>query len=672
MEIEHFSHEHVLLFCEDSKSKLKEFMKRRLKRSRSFEFHPSSDDEREGQSPKMDVEERLERCLDMYKEEIDQGPLCNGCSNFILGPAYICETCENFWLHESCSSLPPRVQSPLHLAHSLNLISKPPNQMYHHFRYPETTYFFICDGCKDISPGFSYNCTDCGFNLDVKCGLLDNVESHKLRKPEVEAKTYHPSHSHELVLFNYTGLLPRLKCYGCEMELQGLSYGCFECKLYLHKSCAELPHEIRHPYHPSHSLFLHYYQKRRFICERCRDVSEGFCLQCESCQFQLDVKCALSTDKASMTSEMYSETKIRIKHFSHHHELVLFNCKKDQSYSCTGCLVRVPGLVYGCFECKFYLHKSCAEMPREIQHPYHPFHPLRAQVGKYAKMICKTCRTGTDNEEIVYYCKDCRFGLHMHCAEVSLLVVSPLKQKCHVHNLYYKLGSFMRSTSKTQYGFHVCSICRENCEESGYICFECDCSFHLGCIPIPETVKYDGHMHSLTLRAPVSGVDYSLDYYCFDCEKERNPRYHAYYCDQCSYAAHIECALSEYVDEEYSNSSALQQMSKKNKGMQDYCDAKFLTPGEHLGPRCMKQIETEDFNDEHTMLSHAVHGLQQTYCYRCKEIISGLAYACQLCNIIFHKLCAEFPERFNTLFTLTLYCSSMLRFLVSITYATNV
>ncbi|KAJ8760512.1 hypothetical protein K2173_015179 [Erythroxylum novogranatense] len=589
-------------------------MKRRFKRSWSFGFDPSSDDQREGQSPKKDVEERLERLLDMYKEEIDEGPLCNGCGNVILGPAYICETCEKFWLHESCASLPLRVESPLHLAHSLNLISKPPNQISHHFRFPEITYFFICDGCKDISPGFSYNCADCGFNLDVKCGLLDNVESPKLRKPEVEAKTYHPSHNHELVLFNYTGLLPRLKCYGCEMELQGLSYGCFECKLYLHKSCVELPSQIRHPCHPSHSLFLHHYQNRSsFICEGCRDISEGFCFQCESCPFQLDAKCALSMDKASMTSEMYCETKIRIKHFSHHHELVLFNCREDQSYTCTGCLMKVPGLVYGCFECKFYLHKSCAEMPREIQHPYHPFHPLRARVGKYAKMACQTCRIGTDDEEIVYYCNDCRFGLHMHCAEVSLLVISPLKHKCHVHNLYYKPRRFMRYTSKTKYGFHVCSICGETCEESGYICFECDCSFHLGCIPIPETVKYDGHMHSLTLRAPVSGVDYSLDYYCFDCEKERNPRYHAYYCDQCSYAAHIECALSEHLS---------------NRTREKLLD----------------DIFTEDFNNEHTMLSHAVQGLQQPYCYMCKESISRLAYTCQLCNIIFHKLCVEFPR----------------------------
>ncbi|MBA0697001.1 hypothetical protein Goari_003512, partial [Gossypium aridum] len=48
-----------------------------------------------------------------------------------------------------------------------------------------------------------------------------------------------------------------------------------------------------------------------------------------------------------------------IKHFSHHHNLVLSDEVKDRMY-CDGCSQIILTSFYGCLECDFFLHKSCS------------------------------------------------------------------------------------------------------------------------------------------------------------------------------------------------------------------------------------------------------------------------------------------------------------------------
>ncbi|KAB1201468.1 hypothetical protein CJ030_MR0G003703 [Morella rubra] len=70
---------------------------------------------------------------------------------------------------------------------------------------------------------------------------------------------------------------------------------------------------------------------------------------------------------------------MEIQHFSHEHPL-LYNERLQNDRTrrdCQGCLADIAGPNYSCKECKgFVLHKSCAELPQELQHPSHPKHPL--------------------------------------------------------------------------------------------------------------------------------------------------------------------------------------------------------------------------------------------------------------------------------------------------------
>ncbi|MBA0696998.1 hypothetical protein Goari_003511, partial [Gossypium aridum] len=57
---------------------------------------------------------------------------------------------------------------------------------------------------------------------------------------------------------------------------------------------------------------------------------------------------------------------IEIEHFSHQHNLVLNDEVKERRY-CDGCSRLILTSFYCCLECDFFLHKSCAELPRKKQ-----------------------------------------------------------------------------------------------------------------------------------------------------------------------------------------------------------------------------------------------------------------------------------------------------------------
>ncbi|XP_048135689.1 uncharacterized protein LOC125315280 [Rhodamnia argentea] len=73
----------------------------------------------------------------------------------------------------------------------------------------------------------------------------------------------------------------------------------------------------------------------------------------------------------------------------------------------------------------------------------------------------------------------------------------------------------------------------------------CDYAIHLHCtpsFPIPETVKHRDHQHYLTCTTREKRG--SLEW-CSFCGLERNPDIPAYYCDECDYAVHVGCGISE-------------------------------------------------------------------------------------------------------------------------------
>lgn len=170
----------------------------------------------------------------------------------------------------------------------------------------------------------------------------------------------HFSHEHPLI-FNedwqksYDGFSNT--CYCCQKQVSGPNFSCKECFWFvLHKSCAELPHELQHPLHPKHPLLLISvpYVNREGKCEGCnRDNIQGFIYNCFGCNFNLEGKCA--------------SLPLTIEAESHGHPLTLI--RRSVSFTCDACGKQGKGMYYLCAVCPLLVHLECSSFPSEVDQP---------------------------------------------------------------------------------------------------------------------------------------------------------------------------------------------------------------------------------------------------------------------------------------------------------------
>ncbi|EOA31845.1 hypothetical protein CARUB_v10015072mg [Capsella rubella] len=173
-------------------------------------------------------------------------------------------------------------------------------------------------------------------------------------KPSVR----HPSHNHPLRGYKAQAE-DEIICSGCDLNLIGASFKCTksDCDYFLHKSCLDLPREIRHKSHPNHPLTLLYSPQNNnstYTCNACGEYGSGFTYNCSTCQYDVHVGCV------SMPETM--------KHSEHAHTLALIYslpCPKDHVFGCDVCdeTMLDNQWLYYCKTCDFgaHLHSCVAE-----------------------------------------------------------------------------------------------------------------------------------------------------------------------------------------------------------------------------------------------------------------------------------------------------------------------
>ncbi|XP_057466602.1 protein VACUOLELESS GAMETOPHYTES-like isoform X3 [Actinidia eriantha] len=132
----------------------------------------------------------------------------------------------------------------------------------------------------------------------------------------------HWKHTNPLIIHNE---LPdpdgrKVCCIACRyLILSGPFYSCGHRDCYLHKVCAEVPLELKHPLHSDHTLTLVSGDTGYSTCMACDTWPVGERMyECRPCGFSLDLECA------SMA--------LRIQHECHPHPLIpllepaLFHC----------------------------------------------------------------------------------------------------------------------------------------------------------------------------------------------------------------------------------------------------------------------------------------------------------------------------------------------------------
>ena len=406
-------------------------------------------------------------------------PSCSACGEPCFGKSFICFRCK-FLIHELCLELPHEIQNFLHPC-PLSL-------------QQETTNF-TCRACEKSRSQFAYHCNRCNFFLDVECAQMFTRN--------FEGQNYILSfcHHHPFVLCKKERNDHVVSCDRCNQVISGEIWSCNQCDIYLHRSCAAAPQQIKHPFHPDHTLTLFFDEK--LLCT---------------------VSILKSLDKKG-------EVKyFRHKHFSIHDD-------KENEVCCGVCEKQVCGQTYECIRCKFFIHQDCIEPVAELQHPLQP-HDNDSLIGVSRKTLprkkftcdacsCKSCFGFS------YRCEKCRFKLDVNCASLK----PSIKYQGHSHLLTF---------FEKVYDDPKCEVCKSCSRDVSYLrCVVCDFNIHLLCVPLPSKIKHKCHIDTLHL-VDYFVEDYSGEHYCDACENSRDARESVYHCEGCgNYVAHINCVIDE-------------------------------------------------------------------------------------------------------------------------------
>ncbi|KAF5462837.1 hypothetical protein F2P56_018810 [Juglans regia] len=477
---------------------------------------------------------------------------CRVCLQRVRGPNY---SCEQDWcvyvVHKSCVEPPSEIQHPLHPEHTLKI----------------STTIKDCDGgCNEYRRCYMYNCSHCNFNLHQDCALLP-----------LTIKT--ESHDHPLTLLRKS---LSFTCDACGEKRKCMSYFCMTCSFMVHTQCALFPLNLTITSH-NHPLSLNLIKnspqlnqsENQQICHLCfkRVNTKYKCYYCSSCDFVAHPLCAtnfsekneafdpefkddqpilspdlLGPDESSDTLAQIvnkitpengkAEIVTEIKHISHEHNLKLAVDELENNEKCNGCTQYLSSdPYYCCLQCKFFLHKSCADLPRKKLHPLHD-HPLTLVPNKfldYDRLLgCDACDRQCNG--FVYSCASCRFKLDVPCS----LIPKRVTHKGHEHPL------IVIHRTRPDFGHKdICNSCGERIVRETIYCGYCQFKIGFCCATLPLTIKYWPYEKPFILSYSIED-DSSHEYYCDICEEKRDPKHWFYYCEDISFAAHTRCIMGKY------------------------------------------------------------------------------------------------------------------------------
>ncbi|KAL1181238.1 hypothetical protein V6Z11_A02G034900 [Gossypium hirsutum] len=445
----------------------------------------------------------------------------------------------------------------------------------------------------------------------------------------------HFSHPHPLVFFKYQTVASEevdpeaALCLGCEKPVEGWSYGCNQCEFYLHKGCAELElaPQIQHPFHPKHPLTLlpaPYFGE----CDLCGKELRGFVYNCNDCMFDLHINCAL----------LQSSIAANFPNSLHPHPLFFIqNHNNEVKPDCPVCQKPISGPFYHCLDCRYprvyNLHKECAELPLEINHPYDRKHPLALLTQSPPhpqKCSCYLCRIQW--EGFVYSCSLCNFDLSLD----DFFSPPTITDASHEH-------PWMLISRKMWF---VCDFCGTDGNHSPYYCATCHLFVHKNCISLPRHIMITRHRHTISLS-------YSLrqnqveDWMCKICYEEVDISYGNYRCPAscCRYIAHVCCATDKAI---WDGTIMLEGYDERSEVVVD-------EPW-NLITDVVEQIRIGELMVASEIKhSHHDHNLRLTFsgktkdddsqCDGCTRPISTPFYSCEQCKFFLHKDCAELPKQ---------------------------
>ncbi|KAK1358797.1 Phorbol-ester/DAG-type domain-containing protein [Heracleum sosnowskyi] len=513
------------------------------------------------------------------REQIDScKSFVYSCSNFTssttTSTSGVENLCVQFLLHKTCAELPPKIVNPID-----------PNEFLF-FKPLTESPFTCCVLCGLPRNWFTYRSRISNkVCVCIKCAVFQVQQSTE------DPIIVHPAHNHPLALIEYPS---SFKCRACKVNdhILDLSYRCTKCQFWMHKSCGDAPVSFLFHFH-KHPLILAFslpevYRKFDQYCRICNErllwLEWLYC--CLNCRFFAHFQCARSIpspvsssssenetyrnlvhlpaadelslnllleqfvkDKITLSdssnnSSIFSATNY-IKHWAHEeHDLKLitinelYDRKNDDEILllCDGCVEPIRTYegqsCYGCVPCNFFMHKGCAELPREIENHLWPGKTLYA--NKYNEpfkvFYCDGC--GVNGNGIFFgdrVTPSDKGSIHLHIGCVTLHKV--IKHEAHLHQL-----------DQVFRGYYKCNACGQSYRQHKHGCKKCDFYLCGGCIMKARTYKHRWDPHPLDLIYDVSMVaEHEHDFDCEYCSEDINPNYWFYHCSRCDLSLHTLC-----------------------------------------------------------------------------------------------------------------------------------
>jgi hypothetical protein len=480
----------------------------------------------------------------MLVEELENEDVCSGCDKSVsCGPAYKCSHCD-FLLHQSCADLPLEIQRhPVHPKHTLVLKFMP-------------NWLRICKVCgKNCVSGFFYRCNSCNFGLDIEC-----ASASWPTKPD-------DCYQHEFVpIFQEI----QFTCKLCGEDWSGDAQVCLVCRHLAHTLCALKRRSInimedRHVVTLIYSLGKVFKEHDHAFCYFCgRKVNLKYAgYYCQKCDFVAHLECAVknpfdpivigityssdSSIESDVNEDIYleeDEDREEVKRFYHEHKLILSRNEVEVDHHkliCEGCMQSISAPFYSCEQCHYFLHSTCARLPLKKRHPIHPHKLTLSATGNFTGGLtfCYACRRLSHGFAYVCHRLDCGYSMDIRCCSIPKI----FKHDGHEHPL-----SFAKRSTE------MCNACDHSSDtriwsdgsvHDGvvFVCNECEFALDFDCATLPLKAKCEYHPHPLTLTYEVEND--SEEHYCLICEEERNTNHWFYYCVECNFAAHPQCAIGQ-------------------------------------------------------------------------------------------------------------------------------
>ncbi|KAL7595355.1 hypothetical protein Lser_V15G30185 [Lactuca serriola] len=372
-----------------------------------------------------------------------------------------------------------------------------------------------------------------------------------------------------------------------------------------------------------------------------------------------------------------------INHFSHeNHPLKLLDYEmivgasvnggdeKSGLIGCYACETPISsGFAYACIQCRYFLHKECAQLPLSINDPslYHHHLTLTDVKNPYSRSWnCDVCciqkKSGvfsyTFEKDKIYIfkaCIDCCVARIARKAEADV-IKEEAKMKVqheghpqHILTLQLKPAAFL------------CDACNSKDEGLFYQCDSCDFWIHKTCASLEPIIHLPHHPdHELILVYLLPEIFFNFLYYCEICNKYILRNEWLYHCANCRYFVHIRCALNAEQPSIPRDGPSTSTVDEEENGLLHFpMSDEFNDP---LKLQHYEKITQDDDDDEKTMTEHWCHehplilhvqpqannmyGCSDPIevCFGCVQPLSLPYYSCKDgCSFTLHKYCAELP-----------------------------